>query len=130
MWSKNVSVPSDSLSKRNVDYGSWPCENSGTCRSRRKISDVSGKRESKYSAYMLVDHELENCIFYISPMYEFSHNQGQTQPTRRAHSTARCRLLLQDRTWLRIIGKRRDGPTTDSCTAKERPSRGGFSGLS
>jgi hypothetical protein len=30
---------------------------------------------------MQLNPKLENCIFYISRMYEFSHSQGQTRPS-------------------------------------------------
>ena len=36
--------------------------------------------ESNHAASMRPDAVLENCIFYISPMYEFSHSQGHIPP--------------------------------------------------
>jgi hypothetical protein len=35
--------------------------------------------ESNDAARAMFDTMLENCIFYISPMYEFLHSQGQTR---------------------------------------------------
>jgi hypothetical protein len=36
--------------------------------------------ESNRAARAMCDTLLENCIFHISPMYEFLHSQGQTRP--------------------------------------------------
>ena len=33
-------------------------------------------RESNHTAHGQLEAVLENCIFYISPMYQFSHSQG------------------------------------------------------
>src|SRR5262249_1095200 len=63
-----------------VGSGSWPCENSGTRRARRNISKKLRISVSNHAARMRPDAVLENCIFYISPMYEFSHSQGQSRP--------------------------------------------------
>ena len=38
--------------------------------------------ESNRAARAMCGTLLENYIFYISPMYEFLHSQGQTQPSR------------------------------------------------
>src|SRR5215813_8439401 len=35
--------------------------------------------ESNRAVLIQFDGALENCIFYISPMYEFSHSQGQSR---------------------------------------------------
>jgi hypothetical protein len=36
--------------------------------------------ESNHTAHARFDALLENCVFYISRMYEFLHSQGQTRP--------------------------------------------------
>jgi hypothetical protein len=35
--------------------------------------------ESNHTAHARFDALLENCVFYISGMYEFLHSQGQTE---------------------------------------------------
>src|SRR5262249_34908821 len=60
-----------------VRYGSWPCENSSALRARRSISEKLHKVELNHPAQIQLDTVSENCFFYISPMYEFSHSQGQ-----------------------------------------------------
>ena len=37
-------------------------------------------RESNHTAHGQLEAVLENCIFYIFPMYEFSHSLGQKRP--------------------------------------------------
>src|SRR5262249_9738250 len=58
----------------NRRYGSWLCENSSTRRARRNISKKLRIMESNDAARAMFDTLLENCIFYISPMYEFLHS--------------------------------------------------------
>jgi hypothetical protein len=36
-------------------------------------------RESNHTAHGQLEASLENCIFYILPMYEFLHSQSQKQ---------------------------------------------------
>ena len=62
--------------------GSWLCENSSARRARRNISKKLRIMESNDAARAMFDVLLENCIFYISPMYEFSHSQGQQLTSR------------------------------------------------
>src|SRR5215469_4861264 len=45
--------------------------------------------ESNHTARMRLDALLENCFFYISPMYEFLHSQGHFQTSRRTLSMVR-----------------------------------------
>ena len=60
-----------------VGRGSWSCENSSALRERRNISVKLGIMRTHHAADIRLDAPLENCIFYISPMYEFSHSLGQ-----------------------------------------------------
>jgi hypothetical protein len=39
--------------------------------------------ESNHTAHARFDALLENCVFYISRMYEFLHSQGHKQTSRR-----------------------------------------------
>ena len=73
--------------ERTRAVGSWPCENSGTRRARRNISKKLRISESNHAARMRPDAVLENCIFYISPMYEFSHSQGHSMTSSTRAST-------------------------------------------
>src|SRR6266404_7477683 len=66
----------------NVAFGSWPCKNSNARRARRNILEKLRVMRIDDSADMRLDAVLENCIFYIFPMYEFLHSLGQTQPWR------------------------------------------------
>ena len=75
------------LIRANVRFGSWLCENSSARRARRNISKKLRIMESNDAARAIFDTLLENCIFYISPMYEFLHSQGQT---RRIDTLAMC----------------------------------------
>ena len=65
--------------ERTRAVGSWPCENSGTRRARRNISKKLRTTESNRAARTMFDTLLENCIFYISQLYEFSHRLGHKQ---------------------------------------------------
>src|SRR6516225_10428174 len=62
-----------------VSFGSWLCENSSARRARRNISKKLRTMESKRAPRTVFDTLLENCIFYISQLYEFSHRLGQYQ---------------------------------------------------
>ena len=62
-----------------VRYGSWSCENSSALRKRRNISVKLGIMKPNHPAHIRLNTVLENCIFYISTMYEFSHRVGQTE---------------------------------------------------
>ena len=62
-----------------VSSGSWLCENSSARRARRNISKKLRTMESNRAVRTMFDTLSENCIFYISPMYEFLHSQGQKQ---------------------------------------------------
>jgi hypothetical protein len=65
-----------------VRSGSWLCENSSARRARRSISRKLCNAESNRAVCAIFDALLENCIFYISPMYEFLHSQGHFRPSR------------------------------------------------
>jgi hypothetical protein len=56
-----------------VGSGSWPCENFSGRATRRNISEQLHLWESNYAAHAKFDALLENCVFYISRMYEFLH---------------------------------------------------------
>jgi len=62
-----------------VRFGSWLCENSNARRARRNISKKLRIMESNRAARTMFDTLSENCIFYISQLYEFSHRLGQKQ---------------------------------------------------
>src|SRR5215813_4094385 len=68
---------SDVTGRPDVSYGSWLCENS----SERWYVEVSRTKwcitESNRAVLIQFDGALENCVFYILPVYEFSHSQGQ-----------------------------------------------------
>ena len=57
----------------NVGKGSGLCENSSARRARRNISKKLRIMESNRAPRTMFDTLLENCIFYISQLYEFSH---------------------------------------------------------
>jgi hypothetical protein len=65
-----------------VGFGSWLCENSSARRARRNTSKKLRAMESNRAARSMFDTLPENCIFYISPMYEFSHRLGHKQTRR------------------------------------------------
>src|SRR5262245_10846979 len=58
------------------------CENSSARRARRNISKKLRTMESNRAPRAMFDTLLENCIFYISQLYEFSHRLGQIRPSR------------------------------------------------
>jgi len=51
-----------------------PCENSNARRARRNIFVKLSITKTDDAADVQIDAALKNCIFYISPMYEFSHD--------------------------------------------------------
>src|SRR5438093_7571778 len=66
----------DSQSRSMARSRNYPmCENSSACRARRNISKKLRIMESNDAARAMFDTFLENCNFYISPMYEFLHSQ-------------------------------------------------------
>src|SRR5215469_11315066 len=54
-----------------VRNGSWLCENSSARRARRNISQKLRIMESNRAARTMFNSLSENCIFYISQLYEF-----------------------------------------------------------
>src|SRR5450756_1951572 len=50
------------------------CENSNACRARRNIFEKLRDMRTDNAADIRLNAMLGNCIFYISPMYEFSHS--------------------------------------------------------
>src|SRR5262249_53854811 len=65
---------------RNDSSGSWLCENSSARRACRNISKKLRTMESNRSPRTMFDNLLENCIFHISQLYEFSHRLGHQRP--------------------------------------------------
>jgi hypothetical protein len=81
------------LIRANVRFGSWLCENSSARRARRNISKKLRTMESNRAARTMFDTLLENCIFYISQLYEFSHRLGQTLLSRLSLRAPGCPQL-------------------------------------
>jgi hypothetical protein len=82
---KKDGTPGTFAAQRNFDptcdrFGSWPCENFSGRATRRNISEQLHLWESNHTARASLDALLENCVFYISRMYEFLHSQGQSRP--------------------------------------------------
>ena len=69
--------PASDADQPDVRFGSWLCENSRARHARRSTSPNCALRESNHTAHGQFAAALENCIFYILPMYEFLHSQGQ-----------------------------------------------------
>jgi hypothetical protein len=65
--------------RADVADGSWLCENSSGRATRRNISEQLHLWESNHTAQATFDALPENCVFYISRMYEFLHRLGQTR---------------------------------------------------
>ena len=61
-------------STANVGFGSRPCENSNARRARRNILEKLRVLRTDNAADIRLDAMSENCVFYISLMYEFSHS--------------------------------------------------------
>jgi hypothetical protein len=60
----------------NVAFGSRLCENFNVRRARRSIFEKLRDMRTDNAADIRLNAMLGNCIFYISPMYEFSHSLG------------------------------------------------------
>ena len=60
--------------RQEVRFGPRPFENSNARRARRNILKKLRIMTTDNAADIRLDAMLENCIFYISPMYEFSHS--------------------------------------------------------
>jgi hypothetical protein len=60
----------------NVRFGSWLCEKSSSCRAHGMILAQLPSGELNHTVRLMHDTGLENRIFYISAMYEFSHSLG------------------------------------------------------
>ena len=60
-------------------FGPRPCENSNARRARRNFLEELRVMRTDAAADIRLDAMSENCIFYISPMYEFSHSLGQSR---------------------------------------------------
>jgi hypothetical protein len=60
-----------------VCFGSRLCENFNVRRARRSIFEKLRDMRTDNAADIRLNAMLGNCIFYISPMYEFSHSLGQ-----------------------------------------------------
>ncbi len=58
----------------NVRFGSRPCENSNARRARSNILEKFRVMRTDNAADIRLVATLENSIFYISRMYEFSHS--------------------------------------------------------
>jgi len=74
------------------------CENSNSRRARRNILEKLRVLRTDNAADIRLDAMSENCVFYISPMYEFSHSldpeQTSRRPASRAGRSAMCLLRL------------------------------------
>jgi hypothetical protein len=66
---------------------SWLCENSSGRATRRNISEQLHLWESNHTAQATFDALPENCVFYISRMYEFLHRLGHPRPRRSSHTS-------------------------------------------
>jgi len=51
--------------------------------------------ESKRAPRTVFDTLLENCIFYISQLYEFSHRLGHSRPGRASGKSGHVRCALK-----------------------------------
>ena len=76
-----------------VRFGSWVGKNSNAHRVRRNILEKLRVMRIDDSADMRLDAVLENCIFYIFPMYEFLHSLGHS---RRFGLSKRCLLCPRE----------------------------------
>src|SRR5262249_48355023 len=81
-------------------FESWPCENSSALRARRSISEKSHTMELNHPTQIQLDTRVGELFFYISPMYEFSHSQGQN----RKSVVPRLPALLSKRTEIASAG--------------------------
>ena len=85
------------IAPADVGSGSWLCENSSARRARRNISKKLRTVESNRAARTMFDTLLENCIFYISQLYEFSHRLGHSRRIDTFATRAACPLSLRKR---------------------------------
>jgi hypothetical protein len=85
----NLKAPAGSYDIH-FSFGSWSCENSSALRKRRNISVKLGIMKPNHPAHIWLNTVLENCIFYISTMYEFSHRVGQNEKVSRRAFLDRC----------------------------------------
>ena len=60
-------------------FGSRLCENFNVRRARRSIFEKLRDMRTDNAADIRLNAMLGNCIFYISPMYEFSHSLDPKQ---------------------------------------------------
>ena len=67
--------------RRCLQWGTRPCENSDARRARRNILEKLRVLRTDNAADIRLDAMSENCVFYISPMYEFSHSLGPSSAT-------------------------------------------------
>src|SRR5262245_51637878 len=64
------------LQSVDVRFRYWPCENSHAVSGRRTSRMKDAFQGLNHAARLRRHTVLENCIFHISSMYEFSHSQG------------------------------------------------------
>src|SRR3974390_985656 len=106
-----------------VSQGSWSCKNADGRSARRTAfrGRLLGKLNHNSGGYGI--HVLENCIFYISVMYEFLHNQGHKQTPSTPLANVRYGPIAD--AFARI-----DSTTSTSCNEPQQPNRRRTSGLS
>ena len=97
-----------------VGDGSWLCENSSARRARRNISKKLRIMESNRAARTMFNTLSENCIFYISQLYEFSHRLGHKQTWHLAWALSALPLKADKQQTFRNV---RFVPKADECTA-------------
>src|SRR5262245_56296040 len=73
-----------------VCTGSWLCQNVCSPSARRTSRMRCASSEVSHAALTQLNPSLQNCIFYISPMYEFLHNQGHQRPVDTPAAVAPC----------------------------------------
>ena len=73
-----------------AESGPRPCENSNARRTRRNILEKLRVLRTDNAADIRLDAMSENCVFYISPMYEFSHS---LDPDRTLEWPAGCKFV-------------------------------------
>ena len=74
-----INIVSTRCRTADVADGFRPCENSNARRARRNILEKLRVLRTDNAADIRLDAMSENCVFYISPMYEFSHSLGQNR---------------------------------------------------
>jgi hypothetical protein len=84
----------------NVCFGSRLCENFNVRRARRNIFEKLRDMRTDNAADIRLNAMLGNCIFYISPMYEFSHSLGQKRTNYRGQKSTFVRFgPIADKRW-------------------------------